>query len=76
MNRYYNGGWTGGRPNTIYNVLTARFQYNPDYAVPYYRYNVTQSCIDAVEYYFANEAYYRSLGYTSYWGDGRQNHFR
>ena len=74
MNRYYDGGWTGGRPNTIYNVITAPYQYSTAYAVPYYRYNVTQSCIDAVDYYFMHRSEFPHV--TSYWGDGRVNHFR
>lgn len=74
MNRYYDGGWTGGRANTIYNVITAPYQYSTAYAVPYYRYNVTQSCIDAVDYYFMHQSEFPHV--TSYWGDGRVNHFR
>ena len=56
MNRVYDGGWSNGLPSTVYNVLTAPYQYNPNYAVPYYRNNVTQSCIDAVEYYFEHQS--------------------
>lgn len=74
MNRVHDGGWTNGRENTIYNVLTAPYQYNPDYAVPYYRSNVTQSCIDAVEYYFQHQEEFPH--YTSFCGDGRYNYFR
>lgn len=74
MNRYYDGGWTGGRANSIYNVITAPYQYSTAYAVPYYRYNVTQSCIDAVDYYFMHRSEFPHV--TSYWGDGRVNHFR
>lgn len=74
MNRYYDGGWQGyGRANTIYNVITAPGQYNPAYAVNYYRYNVTESCIQAVDYYFENQDQFPH--YTSFWGDGRYNHF-
>lgn len=74
MNRVHDGGWTNGKPNSIYNVLTAPYQYNPDYAVPYYRYNVTQSVIDSVEYYFQHQGEFPH--YTSYCGDGRRNYFR
>jgi hypothetical protein len=74
MNRYYDGGWQGyGRANTIYNVITAPGQYNPAYAVNYYRWNVTESCIQAVDYYFENMDIFPH--YTSFWGDGRVNHF-
>ena len=75
MNRLHDGGWQGrGRANTIYNILTAPNQFNPAYAVPYYRSNVTQSCIDAVDYYFLNQGSFPH--YTSFWGDGTRNHFR
>ncbi len=74
MNRVHDGGWTNGLPSTVYNVLTAPYQYNPAYAVPYYRSNVTQSCIDAVEYYFEHQGDFPH--YTSFWGDGRYNYFR
>ena len=74
MNRVRDGGWTNGLPSTVYNVLTAPYQYNPVYATPYYSYNVTQSCIDAVEYYFEHQSDFPH--YTSFWGDGRYNYFR
>ena len=74
MNRVHDGGWTNGLPSTVYNVLTAPYQYNPVYATPYYSYNVTQSCIDAVEYYFEHQGDFPH--YTSFWGDGRYNYFR
>lgn len=74
MNRVHDGGWTNGKPSTIYNVLTAPYQYNPAYAVPYYRYNVTQSVIDSVEYYFQHQDEFPH--YTSFCGDGRRNYFR
>jgi hypothetical protein len=74
MNRYYDGGWQGyGRANTIYNVITAPDQFDPTYAVNYYRWNVTESCIQAVDYYFENMDIFPH--YTSFWGDGRVNHF-
>lgn len=75
MNRLADGGWQGsGRENTIYNILTAPYQFNPAYAVPYYRSNVTESCITAVDYYFENQSSFPH--YTSFWGDGSVNHFR
>lgn len=75
MNRLADGGWQGrGRANTIYNILTAPNQFNPAYAVAYYRHNVTESCIAAVDYYFENQDSFPH--YTSFWGDGSVNHFR
>jgi hypothetical protein len=74
MNRVYDGGWSNGLPSTVYNVLTAPYQYNPNYAVPYYRDNVTQSCIDAVEYYFEHQSEFPH--YTSFCGYGRVNYFK
>ena len=74
MNRVHDGGWSNGNPSTVYNVLTAPYQYNPNYAVPYYRSNVTQSCIDAVEYYFEHQETFPH--YTSFCGDGTYNYFR
>lgn len=74
MNRVRDGGWSNGLPSTVYNVLTAPYQYNSNYAVPYYRSNVTQSCIDAVEYYFEHQSEFPH--YTSFYGDGYRNYFR
>lgn len=75
MNRLADGGWQGsGRENTIYNIITAPGQFNPNYAVPYYRYNVTESCITAVDYYFENMDIFPH--YTSFYGDGTRNYFR
>lgn len=75
MNRLADGGWQGsGRDNTIYNIITAPGQFNPNYAVPYYRYNVTESCITAVDYYFENMDIFPH--YTSFYGDGTRNYFR
>lgn len=73
MNRVNDGGWSGGRTNNIYNVITAPGQFNPSYATDYYHSCVTQSCKDAVDYYFANQSIFPH--YTSFWGDGRTNHF-
>jgi hypothetical protein len=77
MNRLNDGGWQGkGRANTIFNVLTAPSQFAKGKAdaVAYYRGNVSQSCIDAVDYYFLNQDSFPH--YTSFWGDGKRNHFR
>lgn len=74
MNRYYDGGWQGaGRANTISNVLTAPGQFAVHYANTTYNSNVTQSCKDAVEYYFENQSLFPH--YISFWGDGTCNHF-
>ena len=73
MTRVDEGCWTNGLESTVYNVLTAPNQYNPWYAEPYYHDNVTQSCIDAVEYYFQHRDEFPH--YTSFYGDGVENHF-
>lgn len=73
MTRVDEGRWTNGLESTVYNVLTAPNQYNPWYAEPYYHDNVTQSCIDAVEYYFQHRDEFPH--YTSFYGDGVENHF-
>lgn len=73
MNRVRDGGWTNGLPSTVYNVITAPYQFNPSYATDYYHSIVTQSCKDAVDYYFANQDLFPH--YTKFWGDGRANYF-
>ena len=79
MNRYYDGGWQGYdeygnlRENTIYNIITAQGQYDPYYANYTYNWNVTQSCIDAVDYYFNNQELFPHI--TSFYGDGTYNYF-
>lgn len=74
MNRYYDGGWQGyGRENTIYNVITAPGQFEGYYGNTYYNANVTESCINAVEYYFENQSSFPH--YTSFYGDGIRNYF-
>lgn len=73
MNRVRDGGWSNGNPSTIYNVITAPCQFNPSYCTDYYQSCVTQSCKDAVDYYFAHQSEFPH--YTSFWGDGRSNHF-
>lgn len=74
MNRYYDGGWQGyDRENSIYNVITAPGQFAYYYANTSYNYNVTDSCIEAVEYYFENQALFPH--YTTFCGDGTRNYF-
>lgn len=74
MNRYYDGGWQGaGRANTISNVLTAPGQFVGYYAANGYNSLVTQSCIDAVEYYFNHQTDFPH--YLSFYGDGTRNYF-
>lgn len=73
MTRVEQGCWTNGLESTVYNVITAPNQYNPWYAEPWYHDCVTQSCIDAVEYYFQHRDDFPH--YTSFYGDGWENHF-
>lgn len=74
MNRYYDGGWQGNdRENSIENILTAPYQFDGYYANPSYNDNVTQGCIDAVEYYFTHQEDFPH--YISFYGDGIRNYF-
>lgn len=73
MTRVDQGCWTNGLESNVYNVLTAPNQYNPWYAEGYYHDCVSQSCIDAVEYYFQHRDEFPH--YTSFYGDGVENHF-
>lgn len=73
MTRVDQGCWTNGLESNVYNVLTAPNQYNPWYAEGHYHDCVTQSCIDAVEYYFQHRDEFPH--YTSFYGDGVENHF-
>jgi len=73
MTRVDQGCWTNGLESNVYNVLTAPNQYNPWYAEGFYHDCVTQSCIDAVEYYFQHRDEFPH--YTSFYGDGVENHF-
>jgi len=66
MNRVYDSRF----PGTVYDVLTQRGQFTgywPGCCSP------TQSCYDAVDYYFNHTSEFNSD--NSWWGDGRQNHF-
>lgn len=60
-------------PNTIREVILQRNQYCwvPD---SYYWERTTQSCKDAVTYYFNHTSEFSS-SITSFWGDGQRNHF-
>ena len=64
-------------PNTIYEVLTQKNQFSGAYTyvnLGTYSSKVTDSVKDAVRGYLSGE--YPNDGYTGFWGDGRQNHFR
>lgn len=60
-------------PNTIYEVLTQPYQfsgYTPNYS---YTYQVTDSVVQAVDYYFAHPEEFGSYKY--FYGDGTYNYF-
>ena len=73
MTRVEQGCWTNGLESNVYNVLTAPNQYDPSYTDGWMHDNVTESCIDAVEYYFQYKDEFPH--YTSFYGDGVENHF-
>lgn len=73
MSRVKEGCWTNGLPSNVKNVLTAPNQYNPWYADTFYHDNVTESCIEAVEYYFQHQNEYPH--FCSFTGDGTYNYF-
>jgi hypothetical protein len=73
MTRVEQGCWTNGLESNVYNVLTAPNQYDPSYTDGWMHDNVTESCIDAVEYYFQHKDEFPH--YTSFYGDGVENHF-
>ena len=60
-------------PNSVREVILQRNQYCwvPD---SYYWRRTTQGCKDAVTYYFNHKSEF-STSITSFWGDGRRNHF-
>lgn len=65
-------------PNTIYDVLTQRYQFSN--ASTYvnlgtFSYKVTQSVKDAVTLYFTEPQSF-TQGYLFFYGDGRRNYFR
>ena len=60
-------------PNTIYEVLTQPYQFSgyiPNYS---YTYQVTDSVIEAVDYYFAHPEEFGNYKY--FYGDGTWNYF-
>lgn len=69
MNRVNSGGY----PNSIEGVLTQPYQFSGYYACDYEWSNVTQSCREAVDYYFNHQDEFGN--WTGFWGDGTYNHF-
>lgn len=69
MNRVHNDSW----PNTIEGVLTQKDQFTGYWACGYYWDKTTQSCKDAVDYYFSHQEEFPY--YTGFWGDGTYNYF-
>lgn len=65
-------------PNTIYDVLTAPYQFSGAWGyvdLGTYSYQVTESVKEAVNYYFDNPDQF-THGYLSFSGDGTRNYFR
>lgn len=60
-------------PNDIESVLTQPYQFSGYWASDSYYPTVTQSCIEAVDYYFAHPEEFG--GYMYFEGDGRYNYF-
>lgn len=74
MNRVYSSSY----PDTVYGVITQKGQFSGcwNYAdLGTYSSKVTQDVKDAVNMYFDNPSDFNH-GYTGFWGDGKQNHFR
>lgn len=69
MNRVNSGKW----PNTIESVLVQPDQFTGYWASGYYWDKTTQSCKEAVDYYFCHQDEFPY--YTGFWGDGTYNHF-
>lgn len=64
-------------PNTIYEVLTAPYQFSGAWGyvnLGTYSYQVTESVKEAVNYYFNNPDQFQH-GYLTFSGDGYQNYF-
>lgn len=64
-------------PNTVYGVLTQKYQFNTSYASTYYFSSVTESVKQAVDWYL--DIGYWDSNYSwmlFYSGDGRWNYFR
>ena len=66
MNRVNDGRF----PNTVYDVLVQSGQFSGFYINSCYP---TQSCYDAVDYYFSHQNEFGCE--NSWWGDGKWNHF-
>jgi spore germination cell wall hydrolase CwlJ-like protein len=60
-------------PNNIYDVLTQPNQFTGYLPSNQYTYQVTDSCIEAVDYYFAHTEEFGNWMY--FWGDGTRNYF-
>lgn len=60
-------------PNTIEGVLTQPYQFTGYVASGYYQSNVTESCKQAVDYYYEHPDEFGNWLY--FWGDGQMNHF-
>ena len=60
-------------PNTIEGVLTQPYQFTGYVASGYYQPNVTESCKQAVDYYYEHPDEFGNWFY--FWGDGQMNHF-
>lgn len=69
INRVNSDRW----PNTIEGVLTQPDQFTGYWTCGYYWDKTTQSCKDAVDYYFSHQDEFPY--YTGFWGDGTYNHF-
>lgn len=69
MNRVYSPKY----PNTIESVLIQPDQFTGYWACSYEWSSVTQSCRDAVDYYFAHPEEFGA--WLGFWGDGTYNHF-
>ena len=86
MNRVYNayGGLTEENPNAIYNIITAPKQFSGSgsyanlngfsYKVINSNGNVELAVCEFLCHYGDEDIF--NEGYTGFWGDGRQNHFR
>lgn len=74
MNRVYSSSY----PDTVYGVITQRGQFSGcwNYAnLSDYSSKVSDDVIAAVNMYFNDPSSFNH-GYTGFWGDGKQNHFR
>ena len=60
-------------PNTIYEVLVQPNQFTGYIPQDTYTYQVTDSCVEAVNYYFDHQSEFGN--YLYFWGDGTRNYF-